>query len=330
MNLDCADRFCIMVLGPTGVGKSDFALQLSYKVPAEIINCDVCQFYQPLTIGTAKPDWKVHGTPHHGYDLLTQPVQYDVVRYREYLLSIMNEIWSRGKIPILVGGSLFYSYSLLFPPGSSLSGRVYAADQKTTYELWQELHVRDEKRALAIHLHDRYRIVRALSILDGTGIKPSDIRPAFSPPFRSLILFLDRERSDLYDRINKRVVTMFQEGWLDEVQALTEPWRIFLKTKKCIGYPEIIDFLEQKQQENMQENEYAYSQLMARIQRKTRNYAKRQLTYWRMLKRQLTQAQAGLGVQPIEIQELNLTFLDVALYIRQLSDKLMHNVRCSL
>src|SRR5271156_1977599 len=103
----------LIVYGPTGVGKTDLALAIAKRIPAEIINMDVGQFYTPLSIGTAKPDWKQSPIPHHLFDIINNPINYTVNDYRTVLYTTVKEILARGNLPILVGGSGFYLHSLL-------------------------------------------------------------------------------------------------------------------------------------------------------------------------------------------------------------------------
>src|SRR5579859_8042174 len=111
--------FFLVITGPTGVGKTDFALDLAQHIPSEIINADMGQCYKPLTIGTSKPDWKSQATPHHIFDVLDEPAHFSVTDYREKVLDLIHGIWSRNKLPIIVGGSGFYIKSLFFPPPHS-------------------------------------------------------------------------------------------------------------------------------------------------------------------------------------------------------------------
>src|SRR3990172_4748508 len=104
--------FMLIIYGPTGVGKTDMALAIAERMPSEIVNMDVGQFYTPLSIGTAKPAWRSSPVPHHLFDILDTPKNITVVEYRTLLLKKINEIRDRGNLPIVVGGSGFYLYSL--------------------------------------------------------------------------------------------------------------------------------------------------------------------------------------------------------------------------
>lgn len=270
----------IIIYGPTGVGKTSYALSLGQDVDIEIINGDVGQFYESLAIGTAKPDWKREKVPHHLFDVIDQPRDYTVAAYRALVLEKVQEVWARGAVPIIVGGSGFYLKSLFFVPQGEHC--VQDSSDQETQELWQELKERDPERAEAVYQQDRYRIERALSLLN-KGIKPSECEPMYQSLDADVLLcFLNRPRKELYERINDRTHVMFNQGWQQEVEHLCgTPWQEFLMRKKLIGYNDIFVYLEGDRTD--QEKKH----LVATIQKKTRNYAKRQLTFWKMLEKLL-------------------------------------------
>lgn len=309
----------LIIFGPTGAGKTDCADTIACHIPAEIINMDVGQFYAPLSIGTAKPQWQKSTVPHHFFDIINEPVDYTVVTYRKALQAKLHEIWGRNALPIIVGGSGFYLRSLFFPPCSHKS-EVGADDDKESS--WEHLDAIDPKRAACIHRNDSYRIERALKIATATGQLPSTYVSAYEPLANYSIIFLTRERTDLYNRINQRVLEMIDQGWEEEVAALLKtPWNAFLKKKKLIGYNELLSYKENP-------NEPLASTIKS-IQQKTRHYAKRQHTFWRKLKKQLQQAQSvsckGNDIHA-EIEDLNLTFTDLDLYIKRLLQKPFFNL----
>lgn len=276
----------IIIYGPTGVGKTDYALGLGKDQSIEIINGDVGQFYEPLAIGTAKPCWKNETIPHHLFDVLTEPVDCTVGQYRSKVLAKVKEVWGRGNLPVIVGGSGFYIKSLFFVPvGPHCDKQEVEQDSLvSTQELWERLKKRDPERAQALYIQDRYRIERALALLN-KGIQPSGCVPEYQNlDADTLLIFLNRDRNELYQRINGRTQSMMDQGWLQEVEPLlgTE-WEPFLIRKKLIGYNEIITYLQGDR--TNQEKEY----LVNVIQKKTRNYAKRQLTFWRMLEKLMNQ-----------------------------------------
>jgi len=312
MHSDTAIRpYFVVLFGPTGVGKSDVAITLAEHLPCEIVNIDVGQFYVPLSIGTAKPDWQNQKVTHHLFDILDQPVDCTVVAYRELFERTIKDIWQRNKVPLVVGGSCFYVHALFFPPHIGASADEKACKDYQPDQLWQKLNEIDPLRAQKIHPHDTYRIKRALAIWHATGKKPSVFVPAYEPPADYTLICLTRDRQQLYERINKRTELMIKEGWIDEVKPLVgTEWEQFLRKKNLIGYPELFDYLEGTQ---------PLDQIINLIQQDTRNYAKRQLTFWRRLEKQLLSQQLSPST---DIETVNLTSTNLERYIRLLSKRI--------
>lgn len=300
---------CIIIAGPTGVGKTEFANQLGIVIDGEIINGDLGQMYVPLTIGTAKPAWRTASVPHHLFDMLTTPTLFSAMAFRTRVQATCAAIWQRKKIPIIVGGSSYYVAALFFPPAAHATPIT-----KGTYEqrdVWKELHAIDPERARAIDPHDRYRIERALDIWYSTGVKPSQYTPQYDPiASRYIFVWLERDRQDLYHRIDKRVEAMIEHGWVQEVRALLgTQWQEFLLKKKIIGYPEVIAYCK---------GTLSLQAMITTIQKKTRHYAKRQITFWRMLRAKLEKNSTLQKNKGQMIKELNLTHAPIDRYIKQL------------
>lgn len=311
-----------MITGSTGVGKTDFSLQLGNTLPIEIVNADLGQFYEPLTIGTAKPAWKNEKIKHHLFDIFSEPYSCTVMEYRLMLKNSLREIWSRGAIPVIVGGSTFYIESIFFEPSCIAQGNdaSFIPDQQAT---WQALENVDPQRASEIHPNDHYRIKRALEIWKRSGIKPSLQKSSFKPLAPFFFYKITRDREDLYNRINQRVMSMFDQGWIEEVSSLMMTrWHDFVLMKKFIGYPDIGDYILQGLPENKR------THLIESIAQKTRNYAKRQETYWRRLEKKiyncLVTAHGYTYVNRAFIREVNLTYGDLAVYSNQQA-KLIRN-----
>jgi tRNA dimethylallyltransferase len=311
--------FVLILFGPTGVGKTDFSLEIARQIPAEIINGDTGQLYTPLTIGTAKPDWKNQSVPHHLFDTVDEPKNITVFEYRQQLIEQVEDIWKRNKLPIIVGGSGFYLKSIFFPPQVCATPgelKVPVADE----ELWDTVHAIDPQRAENISHNDYYRLRRALAIWQETGKKPSECEPIYDPPFRFHLIYLSRERDDLYERINERTRYMVEHGWIEEVRSLMDtPWESFLYEKKIIGYDVLLNYLHG----NL--SEMTLDEVIELIQQRTRQYAKRQKTFWKSLERQLNDA-AGASSGDIDsgsTQLINLTLSDRALYLTQVLKRLV-------
>lgn len=297
--LESMKNKCIIIHGPTGVGKSDAAVELALRHNGHIINGDVGQFYEPLSIGTAKPNWRSEKVPHHLFDLINTPHSYTVVEYRALVLAKMEELWLQGILPIIVGGSGFYLKSLFFPPHQDDQGEKKA----TLYPIeqsWEQLFSLDPERAQLIDPHDTYRLTRAFELI-AAGKTPSHHKPVYQHLGSDvLLLWFERDRSELYARINERVGQMMQAGWLTEVQHLigTE-WEPFLQDKKIIGYDLLHAYLTGQSELSLEQTE----QLIAQ---KTRNYAKRQHTFWRMMRESLVPHLTS----PSRIAEISLSLQD--------------------
>lgn len=274
--------YFIVITGPTGVGKTDLALHLAEHIPAEIVNGDMGQCYTPLTIGTAKPEWQHHPVPHHLFDIINEPVDFSVTKYRELVIATFDDIWKRDKTPIVVGGSGFYIKSLFFPPTARTDAPF--VDDESQKSLWQRLSDIDPERAQHIHEHDEYRLKRALAIWQNLGKKPSEFKQTYAPPASYVYIDVSRDRDDLYQRIDVRVDEMIKHGWIAEVEQLQNTqWEELIKNKKIIGYELLLQYLN-----DSQFNDRAL--VIEHIKRRTRNYAKRQITFFKGLESQLQEA----------------------------------------
>ena len=304
-------RFFISLYGPTGVGKTALSELLTCSLPIEIINMDIGQLYLPFTIGTAKPTWKTQKVPHHMFDIIDEPVDCSVDKYRSLVIPLLKKVWKRGNIPVFVGGSGFYLKSLLFPPNNTIKNTVIAPSKGLDSETWDQLNTVDPKRAAAINKNDIYRIKRALTIWHTTGKKPSDYAPVFKPIANGIIVQVVRAQKELYNRIDKRTLVMMESGWPEEVRAIENtPWEGFVRRKKFIGYNDILDYLSSKQPDKIRDD------VVECIQRKTRNYAKRQMTFLRMLERELSST--NQLKKKIFTLQADLTLSGPDLYINQL------------
>jgi tRNA dimethylallyltransferase len=188
-------------------------------------------------------------------------------------------------ISAIVGGSLFYIKSLYFPIHAQSLPTVQWQDMPdcTNQELWNQLHDIDPTRARAIHINDRYRLVRALNVWQQTGTAPSSFEPMFAPQFQSLFIFLAPPSEQLRENIAVRTSHMLASGWIEETkQLLDTPWEPFLLKKGLIGYPAIIEWLRDGARQA------SFAALHERIVTDTWQYARRQIIFWRSLERSLT------------------------------------------
>lgn len=275
----------IILTGPTAVGKTALSIGLAKELNGEIISADSMQVYRHMDIGTAKirPE-EMQGIKHYLIDEFDPWEEFNVAVFQKRCKECMEEIYSRGKVPILVGGTGFYIQSVLYSVDFSETETDNAYREEMAEfarvhgkeALHKELAKVDEKAAKAIHPNNVKRVIRALEYFKQTGEKISEHNEAQQQKsanydFKYYVLSLPREI--LYDRINKRVDMMRSEGLVEEVQSLlgmgcTKE----MVSMQGLGYKEIIDALEER--DTM---EHAFE----RIKQETRHFAKRQFTWFR-------------------------------------------------
>lgn len=275
----------LFLVGPTGSGKSELALALAKRLGSEIISADSMQVYRGMDIGTAKPTRKdCQRVPHHLLDLVSPKTSFSVYPYRAKGLRAIEAIHRKKKIPLIVGGSGLYVEAiwkgLSDHPGADrkLRGRLAeAAERKSAVFLYQRLRAIDPTRACEIHPNDRRRIIRALEIAELSGKRPSDgqgSRVSLENLGYSVRIFgIARDRADLYERINHRVEAMFRKGFIKEVKRLRKAG-FGMTARQALGYREILQSLER-------EEKILGGELLPLIQCRTRQFAKRQLAWFR-------------------------------------------------
>lgn len=246
----------IAIIGPTAVGKSELALELAQSLHGEIINADGYQVYRYMDIGTNKPTPAERTlVPHHLIDIAEPDDDFSVSMYHQLAMEAMVAIWQKGKLPLLVGGSGLYVWSLIegwkipmVPPNKELRHELeIRAKQEGGYALYQELRGIDSLAAAKIHPNNTRRIIRALEIYQMSGQPPSQVQCKEPPNFPLIIIGLTRERGELYRRIDCRVDTMIQKGLVSEVEGLLERgYGLSLSSMSGIGYKQIGLFLQGK------------------------------------------------------------------------------------
>lgn len=244
-------------------------------------------------MGTAKPELASVKVKHHLFNILDTPRNYTVSEYRQDVIKSIQNIWNEKKIPIIVGGSTFYMSSLYFPPRlkQELQKPLNPSDMRYIENAtWNDLFEVDPQRASEIDENDLYRIRRALKIWLITREKPSTLKPVFDPIAPSLFVALTRDKEELNRRINNRAIASL-EPWIEECRGLkgTE-WEDFIRKKGFIGYAEIFDFLDTKQ------TQADLNILISNITNETKQYAKKQMTFWRMLQKKLL-AEQGISLE---------------------------------
>ncbi|ARJ40106.1 tRNA (adenosine(37)-N6)-dimethylallyltransferase MiaA [Sporosarcina sp. P21c] len=273
----------LAIVGPTASGKTALSVALANLFDGEIINGDAMQVYKELDIGTAKIHHsEMQGIPHHFFDVKEPTESFSVAEYQLAVRQWIADIQSRGKLPILVGGSGMYVQSVLF----DYRFTEQAADPEVRARLERELesegadvlHARlaelDLKSSEKIHPNNHRRLVRALEILEVTGQTKQDHeqQQGNQPMYHSLIIGLDLPRQLLYERIDLRVEQMVQAGLFNEVQQLWNKGIRQTQSVQAIGYKELISYFD---------GQLTKEQAIEAVKKNTRNYAKRQLTYFR-------------------------------------------------
>lgn len=243
----------IAIVGPTAAGKSELALRLAQYFPLEIISADSRQVYRYMNIGTNKPSLAERAAvPHRVIDVVEPDEDFSLAMYHQLSFEALKDIRQKGKLPLLVGGSGLYVWSLIegwtipqVPPDREMRRRLETrAEQEDGQTLYRELQNIDPAAAEKINPNNIRRVIRALEIYYATGQPPSQLQRKEEPGFSVLVIGLTQERSQLYRRIDGRVDKMIQRGLVEEVQQLLEkgysPW---LSSMSGIGYKQIVQFL---------------------------------------------------------------------------------------
>lgn len=282
---DLSKSRVIAVGGPTASGKTALSVGLAKAFGGEIINADSMQIYKNLDVGTAKPSIEERqGVPHYLLDFLPPETPYSVADFTAAADPLIQEITARGKLPLVVGGTGLYITSLLngmaFTPEKTDPAIRARLQERAKAEggaaLYAELQSIDPDYAAQVHPNNLPRVIRALELYAATGRRMSEervnARPA-EPPYRSLCLCLTcRDRAVLYDRIERRVNLMVENGVLAEAKQVYDHRDTYRTAAQAIGYKEFFPYFE---------GTGSLDECTARLKQATRNYAKRQLTWFR-------------------------------------------------
>ncbi|MBE5753630.1 MAG: tRNA (adenosine(37)-N6)-dimethylallyltransferase MiaA [Clostridiales bacterium] len=275
----------LVVCGATASGKTSLAIACAKKLNTQIISADSLLVYRGLNIGTAKPtDDEKDGVVHHLIDVVDPTKEFSVSDYEKVALPIVERLLAEGKTPIICGGTGFYINSLLY---KSQFGNVGANEEiRAHYEnvlkengkeyLHRILKEKDPESAKILHPNDTKRIIRALEIFDVTGKRKSEQKDEPIPRFEFVCVSIDYPREELYNRINLRVENMFQNGLKEEVFGLMKNG--VQECSQCmqgIGYKEVIEGIKNGQSDN---------EIKEIIKKNTRNYAKRQITFFKRMR----------------------------------------------
>ncbi len=275
----------IVLTGPTAVGKTDLSIKLAKAVNGEIISADSIQVYKDMNIGSAKiTEDEMQGVRHHLIDVLSPEEDFNVVTFKNMADKAIKEIYERGHIPIITGGTGFYIQAVLndidFKENEDDGYRAYLENlvkEKGELYLHDMLKEVDEKSAEAIHFNNVKKVIRALEYHHQTGEKISEhneTERAKKSPYNFAYFVLDCEREKLYKRIEKRVDIMIEQGLVDEVKGLLNKYDLSPDSVSVqgLGYKEVFAYLR---------GEISLDEAIYIIKRDTRHFAKRQLTWFR-------------------------------------------------
>ena len=275
----------LIVAGPTATGKSDSAVELALRMNGEVISADSMQVYRGMDIGSAKVTREeMRGVPHHLIDCADPSENWNVVRFQKEARRAVQDIASRGRLPILCGGTGFYIQALLYDidftqmeENTPLRERLSAmAAEKGPEAVHALLLEKDPASAAAIHPNNLKRVIRAIEFMEESGgsIAAHNLQQRErESAYRSVFFVLTMDRARLYERIDRRVDIMMERGLVDEVRELREMGiKRDSTSMQGIGYKQIYGYLE---------GEYDLEEAVRLVKRDTRHFAKRQLTWFR-------------------------------------------------
>lgn len=275
----------VIIVGPTAVGKTSCSVELARRLNGEIISADSMQIYRGMDIGTAKiEEVEMEGIPHHMIDEVDPDEEFSVSDFKSKAFDYIEDIASRGKLPLVVGGTGLYVNSLVY----NLDFTRASSDEeiRNRYTRYAEVYGKDYvyKRLKAVdpitanklNINDVKRVIRALEVYEVTGKPMSESNSDFreeSDHFNLSYIGLDMKRDKLYERINRRVDSMLEKGLVEEVKLLLDKgYNRDNTSMKAIGYKEVIDYLE---------GITSYDEMLFLLKRNSRRFAKRQLTWFR-------------------------------------------------
>ncbi len=276
----------LVITGPTATGKTALGVYMAQRLDGEVVGADSMQIYRGMDIGTAKPSAEeMQGVPHHMIDVAEPGESFSAAKYAQMAAACVEDIRARGKLPVLVGGTGLYIDGLLrggefadAPGDSGVRETLEAAYEALGGEAFrQKLAQVDPERAEKLHPGDKKRLVRALEVytLTGETITAHDRRSRAVPPrYKAKKIALDfADREDLYARIDRRAARMFELGLVEEVEKLLAAGLSDKSTAmQAIGYKETARYLR---------GEWSLDEAVEAVQRESRRYAKRQLTWLR-------------------------------------------------
>ena len=273
----------IVIVGPTASGKTSLSIELAKKINGEIVSCDSMQIYKDMNIGSAKPTVEeMQGIPHYVLDEVEPTKRFSVADYKKRAEEAIKKILAKRKTPIVVGGTGLYANSLIY----SIEYDDIKLDEKYRNDLmkianteeglkklYEEAKKIDSKAMEKISPNDKKRIIRILEIYNATGKNKTEQEKESRKnevKYDYKVFGINMERSLLYERINKRVDIMINQGLIEEVKNLIKKYPKFPTAMQAIGYKEIVEYLN---------NEITKEEAIEKIKQETRRYAKRQITW---------------------------------------------------
>lgn len=275
----------IVIAGPTASGKTALSIELAKEINGEIISSDSMQIYKDMDIGTAKvTQEEMQGIQHHLIDFVSPNERYSVSNFKKDSEKAIEEILAKGKVPIVAGGTGLYIDSLIY--GIEYQDMEFDEEyrellmkQAETEEglkaIFEQAKTIDEEAMKTISPNDKKRIIRVLEIYKATGKNKTEqekLSKMNGVNYDFKVFAIDMERQKLYERINKRVDLMLQQGLVEEVKKLREKYNCFPTAMQGLGYKEVVTYLKE---------ECSYEEMVETIKQETRRYAKRQLTWFR-------------------------------------------------
>ena len=274
----------IVICGPTASGKTALSIELAKQINGEIVSCDSMQIYKDMDIGTAKPTVEeMQGIKHYLIGYVSPEERYSVADYKTDAKKAIKEIIDKGKMPIVVGGTGLYLDSLIY----EIEYQDIKLDEEYRKKLEEEVEEKgldvlyerakqiDEKAIEKISPNDKKRILRILEIYHATGKTKTQQEIESRKKeveYDYKVYALDWDRQKLYDRINKRVDMMIEQGLIEEVKQILDKYDTFPTAMQGLGYKEVVEYLEGK---------LTKEEMIEKIKMETRRYAKRQLTWFR-------------------------------------------------
>jgi len=276
-------KWIVAIVGPTAVGKSRLALSLARAFGGEIVSADSRQIYRYMDIGTAKPSLQDRASvPHHLIDIIEPTEPFSLAIFQRLAYEALEDIWQQGKLPLLVGGSGLYVWSVVegwqIPPAPTDPHFRHQLEEKAApggaYSLYQHLQEVDPVSASKIDPRNVRRVIRALEVCEAAKVPFSQLQGKQKPPFNTLILGLTCRRDKLYDRIDDRVDKMMNQGLVEEVRGLAARGYSFdLPAMSSVGYRQIGQFLQ---------GEIDLTAAIQQIKFETHRFARHQYAWFRL------------------------------------------------